>query len=135
MFTYDGETKKYIQKPLVWAQVLQLAQILEGFEFAGMTNPSDIITLLKEKVYPALAVVLREEDKPLREKDLAAFEEELTYELPLTKVVDVIKDFFVCNPISSLLDEVAGVVKQLTPEQEVSEKLLEEPSSSSLEGT
>ena len=136
MFTYQGETKTYKQQTLVWAQVMQLSSIIEGITFEGSMTPQDLVKLLDKKLYPALAVVLREEGKLLREKDLKAFEEELMYELPITEVVKVVKDFFDCNPTASLLEEVVGTIKGIVPGvEQIPEAVSTESSSSSQVGT
>ena len=135
MFEYQGETKTYTQKTLVWAQVLQLAALLEGTEMGMTGTPKDIISMLDTKLFPAMAIVLVEKGVPLREKDLKILEDDLKYELPITEATKIVQDFFDCNPISSLLEEIAGAVAKMNPVTLEPGELLKKSSSDLPAGT
>ena len=128
-YRYEIGGKVYVQRTLVLGQVRQLTGLLqelriepEKFDAAGL------LALLGERLPEALAIVLTEEGKSPRDKDLKALAEELEFSIDAETVVKVIEDFFSCNPAASLFDRLAGVVRKVNPQAATGSKT---PASSS----
>lgn len=111
MYRYTINGTDYVQKPLVFAQVGQLTTLMKDVEFAEI-SPAGIITALGDKLPAAIAIVLRKEGQPLKEKDLEAVSKDLE-EIDVATALKVVADFFECNPIQSLLESVVGITGAL----------------------
>ncbi len=72
-----------------------------------------IISVLKEKIPQALAIVLCEKGEKLKDKDIESFAEELKFAIDLDLTMEVITDFFGCNPIVSLLKKLRGQAEKI----------------------
>lgn len=110
---YDIGGKIYVQRPLVLGQTRQLLRLLGGLELPGNLEIRSVIETLGESLPAALAVVLTEEGKNPKDKDLEALASELEFEITLDQTAQVVEDFFGCNPLPSLLDkltEAAGKI-------------------------
>ena len=101
---YEINGKTYIQKPLVLGQIGQLALCLNGLSIPSDGNPVGMIMKLGDRLNQAIAVVLREEGKPLRDKDIEAMTAEFEDSIDAQTQLSVVKDFFDCNPITFLLE-------------------------------
>jgi hypothetical protein len=110
---YDIGGKKFIQKPLVWGQVVQLFEILKGTEISTVSSPTDIILALGHRMPQALAIVLTEEGKSVRDKDIEDIASFFEFEVDVSTVAMVIEDFFVCNPTSLILERVQKMIGRL----------------------
>jgi hypothetical protein len=103
---YHFGDKTYIQKPLVLGQMRQLSTVLQGFKLSGNLSVADIVDFLGAELPKALAVVLTEEGKSPKNKDLTAMAEELEYSISLDDAVKVAEDFFACNQVTSLSEKI-----------------------------
>jgi hypothetical protein len=112
-FKYEVGGKKYIQKPLVLAQIKQLISRTQDLEIPGEIDVLELIGLLGDRIPGALAIVLTEKGAALRDKDLDALALELEYSITHETILQVIEDFFVCNPIASLLSKLSGMATQI----------------------
>lgn len=132
MFKYIIDGKTYIQKPLVLGQIRQLIGHLKGLEIKPGSSGVGIVFELGDQLPAALAIVLVEEGKsPKREmEEIKQFSEELEYLIDGDTTVMVVEDFFVCNPISSILERIGRLKKFLTAKNPTGSK---NPSSSSPE--
>jgi hypothetical protein len=110
---YDIGGKKFIQKPLVWGQVVQLFEILKGTEISTVSSPTDIILALGHRMPQALAIVLTEEGKSVKDKDIEDIASFFEFEVDVSTVAMVIEDFFVCNPTSLILERVQKMIGRL----------------------
>lgn len=106
--------KTYIQRPLVIGQVKQMAGILGGLQIPRNGSVSELIDILGAKLMPAVAVVLTENAKSPRDKDIEALAAELEFTMTPEDLVRVIDDFFVLNPISSLLERIGALTENGT---------------------
>lgn len=119
--TYDIGGKTYVQRPLVLGQVRQLMAEISPL---GGINPeagrAEVITALIQcsQLERVLAVVLSPEGEDLRTKDIDALAREVEFGITPETIVQVVEDFFDCNPTASLLQKLIGVivkVRQLMP--------------------
>lgn len=105
----------YEQRPLVLAEFGQLCGVLQGMTLP--TSAADVGGLLAmgDQLVLALAVVLRPKRPwPLsllytpRRKNLAKLAERLAVDIDAATVQEVVKDFFTCNPVASISDQLRG---------------------------
>ena len=102
-YTING--KVYFQRPLVVGQIEQLGEFLEGLSWSeGNLGTAGIIKLLGNKLPCAVAIVLREEGKLLKDKDLERLEEEFREHLEHQTALKVVSDFLEFNPPNSMPD-------------------------------
>jgi hypothetical protein len=112
--TYVIGGKTYRQNTLVLGQLRQLLDLLKETTFPEEITPMGIINALgDDKLQLALAIVLTEEGKDIKDKDIAAIADDLEFAATLEQVIEVVDDFFGCNPIPLLLTRIAGMTKQL----------------------
>ena len=119
VFKYEIGGVKYTQQALVWAQMKQLKNLLHGIKFEGGFDIMNLIDVLGDKLSRAVAIVLREDGKSLKEKDIDVLEESLDDALELEVVVGIVDDFFLCNRIGSLLEKLKKVFGNLIPEMDL----------------
>ena len=112
---YTINSKIYTQKPLVIGQLGQLIELLGNIEISAATSVQGIIKILiaTNKLPLALAIALTPEGTKIKDKDIAALQEEF-YEVPLETASEVISDFFDCNPIVSLCEKLSGMIEKIT---------------------
>jgi len=109
-FTYQTIDKTYIQRPLVMGQVRQLVNLLQGIAIPSDIKPFQLMEQLGDKLYPVIAVVLTEPGKRLQDKDISALAAELEFAVTPEQGLEIIEDFFTCNPIVSLLERLSGMM-------------------------
>jgi hypothetical protein len=132
MYEYKIGEKVYEQKPLVWGQAKQLTKLLKEISFGPETTVSDLIALIGDRMPMVLAIVLTEQGKSPKDKNLEALSEELAFDTPVDVVAKAIEDFFVCNPTASYLEKLEKLIGGARGQMEEKLKtLLKEPSSSS----
>ena len=110
---YDIGGKTYIQRPLVWGQILQILDILKRVTIPVGLNALSLVIALREHLSAALAVVLTPEGAILQAKDLAALAAEIEFAITPEQIFEVVEDFFVCNPLPLFLDRLgmaAGMI-------------------------
>lgn len=100
----------YVQRPLVLGQIRQLSDVLSGMTISGDATPASVILAVAERLPMALAVVLTPEGVTLPDKDLKALAEKIEFEISAEQVVEVVEDFFDCNPVASVLQKLAGAM-------------------------
>jgi len=115
------ETKKYtigdkifIQKKLVLGQWKELRAILDEIIIPGELTPLSVVQALGQNLFIALAIVLTEEGKSPRGKDLAVLADEIEYGITAETAIEVIADFFDLNPIPLILKsltDLSGIIK------------------------
>jgi hypothetical protein len=107
-YRYQIGDKTFIQRPLVLGQVRQMITLIDGLALPQEFNPAAMINLLGENLFQALAVVLTEDGQPLAGKDLEALGRDLEFSITPDTALEVVADFFGCNPIASLLTRLSG---------------------------
>lgn len=105
---YEIGGAAYVQRPLVLGQVRQLLEVLDGVRFAPDADPFALVAALGDRLALALAVVLTPEGQSPRGKDLPALADELEFAIAPEQVLEVVEDFFGCNPMASLVERLTG---------------------------
>ncbi len=109
-FKYTINGKNYTQRPLVLGQVQQLITTLKMLYIPKDIDTAGIIVLLGNKLSRAIAIVLIPENVNLKDKDIDALAEEIEFSISPEITLQVVDDFFVCNPIISLLEKLTGTI-------------------------
>lgn len=112
---YTIEGKIYTQSAMVLGQWRQLLNILKDVPVPADASAGQLAVILGDRLPAAFAVVLNPEGVSLRDKDLRAIADDLEFSLSTETAIQVIEDFFVCNPLSSLLERIGGVAGNLAP--------------------
>lgn len=112
--TYKIDEKTYLQRQLVLGQVRQLLDLLQGMQIPGNLDALGLVGLLGDRLPLLLAVVLTEQGKSPKNKDLPALADELEFSITPEQTLSVIEDFFECNPLSSIFQRLTGMVEKLT---------------------
>ncbi|MDG6005553.1 hypothetical protein BIY37_04800 [Candidatus Brocadia sapporoensis] len=107
---YTIGNKTYIQKPLVWGQIKQIIPLFQSFTVLEQINYASIAGILGDNLSKFLAIVLTEEGQEIRKKNLDEVISAIEYEITAEQVVQVVEDFFVCNPAASLLERLTGIM-------------------------
>lgn len=118
MFKYEFNNKVYVQDKLVWGQVKQLASVLKEVKFATPLTYQSLIEILGDKLPTAIAIVMVEEGVKIKGRDIEKIAEEFEDSLPFDVAVQVVEDFFICNPIASLLEKLAGMMDKVNEKME-----------------
>jgi hypothetical protein len=108
MYTINGKT--YIQKPLVLGQIQPLITLLEGKTFDDV-SPLALISELGETLPRCMAIILIPEGSSVRDRDLDALAAELAECMDMETAMLVASDFFLCNPLFSLLRQLRELVR------------------------
>lgn len=132
-YQFGGVT--YIQRPLVIGQVKQMKDLLVGVEINWSAGIPGIVDALGDKLTRVLAIILTENGKSPRDKDIESLAAELEYAMTPEDLLQVIDDFFTCNPVSSLLERFAAVMENATGKIRIVKKASTALSSSFPEGT
>ena len=132
-FKYEIGGKTYIQKPLVLGQISQLISLMKGLVIPHDIAPMGLVSLLGDKLPIAIAIVLTPEGMKLKDKDINALTDEIEFEISPEQTIQVIEDFFVCNPIVSLLEKLNEAVGKIG--EKMKETGLSKSASSSPEAT
>lgn len=114
-FKYEIGGKTYTQKPLVLGQIRQLMSLMKGIVIPHDIGIPGLISLLGDKLPRAIVIVLCEEGKALKDKNLEHLESEIEFEISPEQAIQVVEDFFDSNPIVSLLErlkETAGKISE-----------------------
>jgi hypothetical protein len=101
----------FFQKELTPGQWMQIIPYLMKMRLPEAPTAANIFFVLKEDLYPCMAIALREKGKKLKNKDLDELEvflcETLEEEDPnLLTTLEVVDDFFDCNPIPLILQKL-----------------------------
>ena len=129
-----GNGLTYVQRPLVIGQVKQMKNLLSGVDINMADGVQGIIDALGDKLLSATAIVLTEKGKSPRDKDIDSLAGELEYAMTPLDILQVVDDFFICNPVSSLLERIAQTMSNATGAIRTAATILPKPSSSSPEG-
>lgn len=111
--TYEIDGKTYEQSPMVFGQWQQLNRVIDGLEIPSSITPRSLTVAFSDRLDQILAIVLTEKDQSPRDKNLDELAKHLTFSMPPEQVAEVVTDFFVCNPIPSVLNLVVGVTNKI----------------------
>ena len=135
---YEIGDKILIQRPLVLGQLRQLLAVLDGITLPADLNTRSLVEALGDQLPRALAVVLTEQGKSPKDKDIDTLAEEIDYGMSLEQIVQAVEDFFVCNPLSSLLDKLTGAAGKIGATMQQTQSRISassSPAAPSIDGT
>lgn len=105
--------KTFVQRPLVLGQWKELGEIIKQVAIPAELSPSALVAAVGDNVFIALAIILTEEGKPLKGKDLPLIADEIEYGITPETAIEAISDFFTCNPIASSWQNLQRLIFQL----------------------
>lgn len=124
-YSYTINGKNYTQKPLVLGQIIPLFSILQNKDFTDL-SPLALLMTFGESLPRCIAIALVPEGEEISARDLDAMEREFANYLSIDTALQIITDFFLCNPISLLSEKframVSGVWSQLPKEARTTTK-------------
>lgn len=129
--------KKFSQKTLVIAQWSPLLKMLEGLQIPEELDIKAIVGVLGGKLPQALAIILREDGKHLKEKNVEELTAFLEDNLELPTALEVVSDFFDLTPINSSLSGINGLMEKLASQMKTGQNSSDafSPVETSQEGT
>lgn len=107
---YEIAGKTYVHPAQVLGQLKQLEQLLEGVRFSGNLDIITVIKILGDKLPQALAIVLVEEGKLPKDKDLDALAVDVEQYLTLEQIMEIVDGFFSLNPLSSVIEKIVAMM-------------------------
>jgi hypothetical protein len=110
---YKIGEKTYFQKKLVMGQVYQIMNLLQNVSIPADPTAMNLITALGGKLAEAIAIVLREPDILLKDKDVKQLAKDIEFEMEPEQALEVIEDFFDLTPISFLLERVGKTIEKI----------------------
>lgn len=110
---YEIGGKTYVQRPLVLGQWRQLNDVTKEVILPKDLNVKNLIMAFGNRLFHVLAVIITEEGKSPRDKDLAALAEEIEFGVTPETALEMIADFFALNPVFSLLNNLESLVSQI----------------------
>lgn len=110
MNEYDIDGRIFVQRPLVLGQIQQLLRVLDGLALPETLTLASLLDALGGRLYAAIATVITEKGCSPRDKNIEELAAELEWKLDLDTALAVIDDFFVLNPVSSLLQKAGGMI-------------------------
>jgi len=112
-FQYEIDGKKYFQKPLVLGQIRQLLAILKNIKIQS-SGPNQFLLEMGDQVPEFLAIVLIEEGKSPKDKNLKELAAEIEFAIDPDMAIRMIEDFFDCNPTASFLERIGNLGKMIS---------------------
>jgi hypothetical protein len=113
-FKYTIGDKVYLQRKLVLGQVNQILDLIKGLEIPQNATIMDLVTVLGDKISYAVGILLIPADLDhLKHKNLHTVVEDIQFDISPEQTLEVIEDFFDCNPISLLLNRVNEIVEKM----------------------
>ena len=73
-----------------------------------------ITGMIGESIDTAIAIMICEEGKSLKEKNIDKLAEAIGYELDMDTSMQIVEDFFLLNDITSLVTRVAGIMVSMS---------------------
>ena len=114
MKEYTIGDRKYVQRPLVVGQFNRLVPLIEGIRVSQESTPADLIKAFGGVLPDALAVVLLPEGEEVaasfEPNALTARRSHLEWNTGPEAALEVIEDFFDCNPVSSIFERLTGMM-------------------------
>jgi hypothetical protein len=99
---YEIGNQTFLQRELLIGQVIPLIENLEGIEI-GSLDPKSILRALGPRLTRIIAVVLIPEGVNVKDRKLEEIESHLDNFLSANTAMEIVTDFFVFTPLSSLL--------------------------------
>lgn len=109
-FKYTIGERMFIQRPLVWGQVRQLMDLLKTVEIKPPYGTKELVEVLGDKIIYAVAIALSEQGKSPKEKDVTSLVTDIEFDLSVDMMLQVIDDFFSCNPTALYLERLSKLI-------------------------
>ena len=115
MKTYKIGENTYTQEQITSGQIKQLKAALSSsdIKFEMAFDAAQVVTLLADKAAIVCAILICEEGKSLKDKNPEELEKEIEFDLYLDKQVEIIKDFFLLTPLTSIWTQIAETLQTL----------------------
>jgi len=110
---YEIGEKTYVQRPLVLGQMRQLIDLLKGITIPAGADAYGLINALGDSLPQVLAIVLTEEGKSPRDKNMKEAAVEIEFAITPEQTLEVVDHFFELNAIPSLLSRIAGMAEKI----------------------
>jgi len=110
---YKIGDKIYVQRPLVLGQMRQLLDLLKEVTIPAGADAYGLIRALGESLPRALAIVLTEEGKSPRDKNIKEAACEIEFAITPEETLEVVDHFFDLNAIPSLLSRIAETAEKV----------------------
>ena len=111
IFHYTFGNQEFTQRKLKLIQIQQLTELLESLGAISL-EPRDIMAVLGKRSAEVCSIVLCEANTSLEDKDIDELRKCLSNSMEMEDVLDVFKDFFICNPLDSTFIELAKSVNR-----------------------
>ena len=106
--------RNYVQEPLVLGQWKQLLTTIKLPDDAKSISTQTIFSIIGENIVNVVAILLREEGKPLREKGVEELAENIGFEMSIDTATEVLDDFFLMNDIGLIMKAIEGLMDKIT---------------------
>lgn len=117
-FVYKIGERSYIQRPLVWGQVRQLMELLKSVEIKPPFGTKELVEVLGDNLIQAVAIVITEQGKSPKDKDLASLVTEIEYDVSIDLMLQIVDDFFSCNPTALYLEKLGTLIGNIAKDVE-----------------
>ncbi len=111
---YKIGERTYTCKKLVLGQLAQLEDLFKLLAGVQLSNMSDLFSVLGKEMPKLLAIILSEDGKPLKNKDVKELQEYLEEHLELDVALEILNDFFVLTPLPKLIEKVTTLISGMT---------------------
>ncbi len=114
MKEYDIQGRIFVQRPLVLGQIQQLLRVLDGISLPEPLTLASLLDALGERLYQAVAVVITEKGCSPGDKDIEELAGWIRWSVDAETMLRIVDDFFVMNPVSSLLEQAGALIGALS---------------------
>ena len=104
-FEYTINGVCYKQAPIVLGQAIQLSKEMKGVE-GNISNLEDFVEVIGDRLPMLMAIVLKPVDESLKDKNVKKLAGIIADNVDLALTEEIITDFFICNPITLLLERI-----------------------------
>ena len=129
-YKYEIGGKTYIQIPLVLGQVGQLMKLLQGLVIMRGIDTLGVVARLGDRLPQTIAIIITPDGLKLQDKDIQSLAGEIEFVISPEQTLQVIEDFFACNPIASHLEKLSGMAEKITAQMKRGNGLTNSPASS-----
>lgn len=114
MSVYKIGKRTFACKKLVLGQLAQLEELFKLLAGLEVKDINDMFSLLGKEMPKLIAIILCEDGKRLKDKDVQALQEYLEENLELDVALEILNDFFVQTPLPKLIEKVTTLISGMT---------------------
>ena len=122
-YTYIIGDRTFVQRPVSLGQARQISKTIKCIILPNEINPSSLLVAFGDQIPNVLAIVLLESASVdgksadevrdyLRSRDMDALASDIEWTIDPVQTLQVIEDFFGCNPTASLFEKFAGLIEK-----------------------